>query len=921
MSNTGTPVGGKLIRYTGSKGVTTFPYENELVAITGSGSIGVPTGNGWYYFFDVVLDAVTTIDITDDDMLFRDALQFTAVAGGTKAIEQSLFKDANSLKGSTVTFSSFQRFLDIQRGEGDTYGLLVRVYYKYTTKTGTTKFSYPYMVHGDGTQEDWKRDSYTIDLIEDDMATLDDVRVQVKFGDNTTGTAWVTGLQFELGSINSDWKQYPTEIPIKWLEGAIDVANNEIMSTGGFVYMTDDGGIEVYDRRRDDNPTKAVQIKGGIIGISNTKNADGSFLFRTALDGDGIVADEIKTGYMKFDRLQGGSLRLGGDAESGYGRFEVYSDTGEEIATLDGKGGGFNHLGIDELQRTRNVVFASAQGITANLSGGRIKYYVDPQYGDDNGQGTIDDPVASIQEAINRLPKYLQHTVEIYCRPALLNDSEVVIEGFMGTNDILFQIWETGVRYAKETMNGSGANSGSHWVEFKFMTGIDEGTDLTNRVNTYGYVETNSSTANDGATMHNTARVVDGDTGTSYYFDGGNSGGTTDGQPPYVLLYLNGAQSVQSIRRWHYWGDGRQYKDVILQAGEEKDKLYTIFDSNRDGEYAETSDGAIAFVRPRILGKTTVRNNSNQVKFFGYVFQAMPDAAASDYPLMVENAEAEVSDCACIGSRNTNFALWVTRRAHVISNGSEFSITKSAGVGSGYGGFFDAQGTTRGSRNVNSGMTAYASGSIGGTGTAPQGDNSILSTDGGAYSSKTFTGKQGTFVKPSTPPPPTTQTITKTVTYNSTASKSWRPNYGGQWYSGSDVLQGMWSGFGLYKGLWFFGDSPVNTVKGKTIKRVRLYVSRQSAGGYSSDVAAIFRPHGYASQPSGQPDYQSGTKSQMFGWGKDGWVDVTSIMASGLKAGTTKGVMIYTGSTDNHQYMRFNSGAKLEITYSYETTV
>jgi phage minor structural protein len=921
LATTGSPKGGKLIRYVGSKGVTTFPYVGKGVTITGSGSQGV-AGNGWYYFFDLTINSATIVDVREELDLFKDAVQLQSVVG-TTYIEQSLFKNPNALKGSTITFSSYQKYKDVVRGEGDTYGLLVRVYYKYKTKNGETKFKYPPMIHGDGTQDEWKRESYTINLFDDDMEKIEDIRVQIKFADNTTGIAWVTGLQFELGTVLTDWKPYPSELPVKWLEGAINVANNEIMSTGGFVYMTDDGGIEVYDKPRDENPTKAVRIKGGIIGISNTKNPDGSFLFRTALDGDGIVADEIKTGKMSFDRLEGGSLRLGGNEDTGYGRFEVYSENGEEVATLDGKGGGFNHLGIDELQRTRNVVFSSAQGITPNLEGGRIKYYVDPQYGNDNGKGTIDDPVASLQEAINRLPKYLQHTVEIYCRPALLNDSEITIEGFMGTKDILLYVWTTQVRFIREEMNGNSSNSGSHWVEFDVFSGVNEGTNYRSRVNTYGYVETNSGSANDGDVLHDTKRLADGDKNSSNYFDAGNSSNTTDGKPPYVLLYLGGIMDVKTIKRWHYFSDsnGRSYKDVVLQYGESKDRMYTIFDSNRDGEYTETADGASAFIYPRILGSTTIRNNSNQVKFFGYIFQAMADAKSSDYPLKVENAECELTDSACIGSRNTSFALWVTRRAHVISNNSEFSITKDAGVGAGYGGFFDANGTTRGSRNSNVGMKAIASGSIGGVGTSPQGDNSATAVDGGAYSGKTFTAREGTFVKPSTPPPPKTQTITKTVTYNTTSTKSWRPNFGGQWYDGSDVLQGMWSGYGLYKGCWFFGDTPVNAVKGKTIKRVRLYVSRQSAGGYSSDVSAIFRPHGYASRPSGEPTYQSGSVSQAFGWGDDGWIDVTSIMASGLKAGTTKGVMIYTGSTANTNYMRFNGTGKLEITYSYETTV
>jgi phage minor structural protein len=101
----------------------------------------------------------------------------------------------------------------------------------------------------------------------------------------------------------------PTEmlegnIPTSILEGAIDTLNNEVRSENGFVYITDTNGIEVLNRPKEQDPTKSIRIKGGVIAIANSKNPDGSFNYRSFGDGDGFTADLITAGRLKAAFLQ-----------------------------------------------------------------------------------------------------------------------------------------------------------------------------------------------------------------------------------------------------------------------------------------------------------------------------------------------------------------------------------------------------------------------------------------------------------------------------------------------------------------------------------------------------------------------------------------------------------------------------------------
>ncbi|HEY8414828.1 MAG TPA: phage tail spike protein, partial [Thermaerobacter sp.] len=95
-------------------------------------------------------------------------------------------------------------------------------------------------------------------------------------------------------------------LPTSALQGALDASKNAIESKAAFVYW-DGNGIIVYDRAKDQNPTKAVRIGAGGILVADSKDANGNWNWRTAVTGTGVVADEVRTGTLK-----GVNMELGG---------------------------------------------------------------------------------------------------------------------------------------------------------------------------------------------------------------------------------------------------------------------------------------------------------------------------------------------------------------------------------------------------------------------------------------------------------------------------------------------------------------------------------------------------------------------------------------------------------------------------------
>lgn len=165
---------------------------------------------------------------------------------------------------------------------------------------------------------------------------------------------------------------------------------------------------------------------------------------------------------------------------------------------------------------------------------------------------------------------------------------------------------------------------------------------------------------------------------------------------------------------------------------------------------------------------------------------------------------------------------------------------------------------------------------------------------------------------PSTPPAPDTVS-----TWNSSSARSYRTGYATGWRSDADARQGQWNGYGLHTGCWFFGDAPAQAVTGKTVKKIRVYLTRKSSGGNSGPVTVYIRYHNHASQPGTAPVVSSAYKTASFSWGQSKWVEITdTAFLNAFANGQARGIAIYTSNSTNSYYAIFDDSAKLEITYA-----
>ena len=169
--------------------------------------------------------------------------------------------------------------------------------------------------------------------------------------------------------------------------------------------------------------------------------------------------------------------------------------------------------------------------------------------------------------------------LSIYNR--VLSDSEVntIIKGthkFTKEKLITKSINTTGeIRYIRDYINGSTANTGNQWVEIKANT--QDGTNVA-----LGKTPTSS------VSLSNIAYITDGIVSSSY------AGG--DGGLAYVQIDLGGMYLIDNIQVWHYYIDGRTYYNTRTQVSHDGIKWYDVFNSDTDGTYQETVNGITHYV-------------------------------------------------------------------------------------------------------------------------------------------------------------------------------------------------------------------------------------------------------------------------------------------------------------------------------------
>jgi len=98
-------------------------------------------------------------------------------------------------------------------------------------------------------------------------------------------------------------------------------------------------------------------------------------------------------------------------------------------------------------------------------------------------------------------------------------------------------------------------------------------------------------TGNSGIGQGNCKLLTDGNTASNLYLGG----------PTQVQVDLEEVHTINVIKIWHYWQDGRTYHDNKVAVSEKKLSAKSdivVFDSNIDGEYPETAEGKIIKFKP-----------------------------------------------------------------------------------------------------------------------------------------------------------------------------------------------------------------------------------------------------------------------------------------------------------------------------------
>jgi hypothetical protein len=129
------------------------------------------------------------------------------------------------------------------------------------------------------------------------------------------------------------------------------------------------------------------------------------------------------------------------------------------------------------------------------------------------------------------------------------------------------------VRYIRDYLNGSTANTTNHWVQIMAMAGT------TNRAL--------NKTVTASKTTNNLTRITNG-TITSTDFADSTAG------LAWVRVDLGAVyDDIDILKVWHYYSDGRTYNATKTEVSEDGNTWTTVYDSAIDGLYKETAEGNI----------------------------------------------------------------------------------------------------------------------------------------------------------------------------------------------------------------------------------------------------------------------------------------------------------------------------------------
>lgn len=187
-------------------------------------------------------------------------------------------------------------------------------------------------------------------------------------------------------------------------------------------------------------------------------------------------------------------------------------------------------------------------------------------------------------------------------------------------------------------------------------------------------------------------------------------------------------------------------------------------------------------------------------------------------------------------------------------------------------------------------------------------------------------GVVGTCKPDDSQPDDSTQTTIQTVVLIPDSYRTYRSTVYNNWTTDDYCRQGEYKDsngklYGDCNGCMFFSNK-FEVLKGKTINKIELTVTRQTGAGGSAAVEFVFQGHGHENQPSGMPSYTPCNATLSLTQGQTGTVTITdSTILEGIKAGTIKGFGIKSDYDYEHYGNLQNANCKIYYQDTVVTTI
>jgi hypothetical protein len=617
-----------------------------------------------------------------------------------------------------------------------------------------------------------------------------------------------------------------------------------------------------------------------------------------------IKANQIQLeGYVTFDMIAGGTIKLGG-ANNVNGRMEIFDKNGESVGMLSAEDGGFSRLSIDYLT-AKNVLQMTSQN-HPNYRGGYVEIWVDGENGSNNASGVFGDPVRSIQEAINRLPKYLAHNVEIKIVPCFYSEN-LDISGFKGIGGIKLMPAHYNVRWARLSTTGTITSAGATGPASLYVRTLAAYTE-----DGVGMKFVSATSNMPGQPNMGPAAAIDDDWGTYTDLYGG-----VDGNRRYLTADLGKVyERVGSFTFWlsNHNGQAQTHKNVLLEVSEDnktwrKVKEYPTWNATIAGYYGHFT----------MTGKITIRQCDDitiQNMFNDFSYNNAGGAIVESY-----SSKVIIRGSIMNGGANNEQVIFA-HHSDFECHSSELNKAKNELIFCGYGTVATMTANTGGDAPY--AYTAGTASHVSGWGSTPWGNSSYGRGINGGIINGDFSNDnrtKGVFTSSPPPPPPAQfQTITRTWTsYHCDSygyflgSSRWKPD--------EDVpLQGKYADYGQWKGCWFFPDDMWNTIYGGNvteIQSVRVWVGRINGAGNGGNTDIFVRTHPHQSKPGGDPSMSSGVNMISLPRGGGGWVDLTGNNMDNFRINSkwARGIAVYAASDNTTYYAKMQNECYVEVTY------